>query len=81
MKDMSKAGGGMDYMAMMPESYNVIINNAHSSIETIAKDEQNEEAKQTISQLLDLALLAQGLLKGEELTSFINRSYDFLKNK
>ncbi len=79
MKDMSKAGGGMDYMAMMPESYNVIINNAHPSIETIAKDEQNEEAKQTISQLLDLALLAQGLLKGEELTSFINRSYDFLK--
>ena len=73
MKDMSKLGGGMNFYGSMPENYKVSINANHNVISRIL---QSDEAKQIemARQAFDLALLAQGMLKGADLTAFVERS-------
>ncbi len=80
MKDMSKTGG-MDYMDSMPGTYNVVVNGSHPVVEQLTADSEKEESQQLVSQLIDLALLEHGLLKGEELTAFVQRSFGLLKSK
>ena len=80
MKEMQQTGGGgMFGMGNMPEMYNLIVNANHEMMSEIlaAKDEAKKE--EVIKQSLDLALLSKGLLKGEALTNFINRSYSLIK--
>ncbi len=80
MKEMQQTGGGgMFGMGNMPEMYNLIVNTNHEVMAEIlaAKDEAQKE--NVIKQSLDLALLSKGLLKGEALTNFINRSYSLIK--
>ena len=45
----------------------------------ILKSKSKDKKQRLINQSLDLAKLSQNLLKGEELTSFIKRSVDFIK--
>ena len=75
MKDMSKmgGGGGMNFYGSMPDNYKVAINANHPLISKILL---TEEGMQTIlaKQAYDLALLAQGMLKGADLTAFVERS-------
>lgn len=72
MADMSKYGGGQfAFMGEMPEQMNLIVNANHASISAILK---SDKAGEKIKQLYDLALLAQGMLKGKSLTDFIQRS-------
>ena len=75
MKDMSKLGGGMNFYGSMPENYKVSINANHKVISRIL---QSDEAKQIemARQAFDLALLAQGMLKGADLTAFVERSVE-----
>ncbi|MGB3005210.1 MAG: molecular chaperone HtpG, partial [Chitinophagaceae bacterium] len=79
MKDMSKlgGGGGMNFYGNMPDSYKVSINANHKIVTKIL---QAEEAQQTLmaKQAFDLALLAQGMLKGADLTAFVERSVEVL---
>ncbi len=77
MKDMSKLGGGMNFYGAMPDSYKVSINANHKVISKIL---QADEAKQTemAKQAFDLALLAQGMLKGADLTAFVERSVEVI---
>ena len=78
MKDMNELGGGMMGFGQFPEMYNVVVNSNHPLISRILdekdKNKQNKLAKQTT----DLAMLSQNMLKGEDLTQFINRSLDML---
>lgn len=80
MKDMQASGGaGMFGMGNLPEMYNVVVNaNSDLATEILAKDSK-EEKEALINQALDLAKLSQGLLKGKELTNFINRSFKNIK--
>ncbi len=80
MKDMQAAGGaGMFGMGNFPEMYNVVVNsNSELASEILAK-ESTDEKNALINQALDLAKLSQGLLKGKELTNFINRSFKNIK--
>lgn len=78
MNDMSQMGG-MDYMAAMGRSYSLIVNTNHPVIAGLADLSDTEKQKNTVSQLVDLALLSQGLLKGEKLSNFIHRSIDIIK--
>jgi molecular chaperone HtpG len=78
MKDMSKLGG-MDYMENMPGAYNVVINGHHPLVEQVTAMENEADKEAKLSQMLDLALLEHGLLKGEELTQFVKRSYGFIR--
>ncbi len=77
MKDMSKLGGGMNFYGAMPDNYKVAINGNHKLISKILTA---DEAQQTVlaKQAFDLALLAQGMLKGADLTAFVERSVEVL---
>ncbi|PKV49957.1 molecular chaperone HtpG [Aquimarina sp. MAR_2010_214] len=81
MKEMQQTGGGggMFGMGNMPEMYNLIINTNHELIGQIAATKTEKKKERLIKQSLDLARLSQNLLKGEELTDFIKRSYDMIK--
>jgi molecular chaperone HtpG len=80
MRDMSKLGGGMDYMGAMPDTYNLVVNANHKLIGNILKEKDGEGRDQLVKQLTDLAKLSQSLLKGEDLTAFIRRSLDMIGN-
>jgi len=71
--------GGMQMFGSMPENYNLDINANHELISNLLVEKSKKKRNNLISQLLDLALLSQGMLKGEELTSFISRSVSMIK--
>ena len=78
MKDMAKMGGGMSFYGSMPDNYKVAINGNHKLIGRILQSENEEEQKELARQAFDLALLAQGMLSGSELTEFVNRSVSLI---
>ncbi|MCD2422989.1 molecular chaperone HtpG [Niabella pedocola] len=74
MKDMAAMGGGMSFYGSLPDKYKVAIN-ANHPLATKILAETNADARQALAQqAFDLALLAQGMLTGAELTSFVERS-------
>ena len=77
MKDMSKFQSGMGFYSQMPDSYNLVLNADNALIKGVLAD--TEGKGDTISQLIDLALLQNGMLKGEALDKFLKRSVDLLK--
>lgn len=78
MKEMQSVGGGMMGLGNFPEMYNLIVN-ANSPLATQILETTDPNAKQElISQALDLAKLSQGLLKGEALTKFVERSFELI---
>ena len=76
MKDMN-AASGMPGMGMMPDQYNVIINGNHPIIGKILGADDAQQAELT-KQAYDIALLSQGKLTGNDLTSFLKRSLELL---
>lgn len=78
MKDMSAMGGGMAFYGSMPEMHNLVVNSNHPLISKILNEKDLDKKKQLTKQTADLAMLSQGLLKGEELTKFIKRSVDLI---
>ena len=78
MKDMQQSGGN-NMFGSMPEIHNVIINVNNDLVNTIFNSKSKAKRERLIRQSLDLARLSQNLLKGEELTSFIKRSFDIIK--
>jgi len=80
MKEMQQTGGGgMFGMGNMPEMYNLVVNTNSELVNDILSTKTKKKQERLINQSLDLARLSQGLLKGEELTNFIKRSYDMIK--
>ena len=80
MKEMQQTGGGgMFGMGNMPEMYNLVVNTNHELVSQILNTKTRKKQERLINQSLDLARLSQGLLKGEELTNFVKRSYDMIK--
>ena len=79
MKEMSASGGGgMFGMGNFPEMYNLVVN-TNSELATNILNSSEDIQKDLVKQALDLAKLSQGLLKGEELTAFVKRSFETLK--
>ncbi len=82
MKDMSAIGGGMaSFYGQMPDEVTLTVNGNHPIFQQLLKEENTDKLNKQIRSLADLALLSQGLLKGEELTSFINRSVELMEGK
>ena len=80
MKDMQQTGGGgMFGMGNMPDMYNLIVNTNNDLVNEILNTKTAKKRERLINQSLDLARLSKGLLKGEELTNFISRSYEMIK--
>jgi len=76
MKDMQRTGGGggMQMFGSMPDSFDVTVNANSPLVSKVLAEGGDTIAKQAF----DLALLAQGMLKGEALTAFVKRSTELL---
>jgi molecular chaperone HtpG len=80
MKEMQQTGGGgMFGMGNMPDMYNLVVNTNHPLVGEILTTKTKKKRTRLINQCLDLARLSKGLLKGEEMTAFIHRSFDMVK--
>jgi molecular chaperone HtpG len=76
MKEMSAMQGGMmNFYGEMPVTYKLVVNTNHPLIEKLVADSKNETL---VHQLIDLALLANNMLKGEALSNFVKRSVELL---
>jgi molecular chaperone HtpG len=76
MKEMAEMQGGMNFYGDLPLSYNMTVNLDAPVVKRIEANKEN--SKETVSQLVDLALLSNGLLKGEALSKFIKRSIELI---
>ena len=76
-REMSALGGGMNFYGELPEGYNVKVNMENPLIAKIWGD--REGTNELLHQVIDLALLSKGMLKGKALADFIARSQDLLK--
>ncbi|MGC4041757.1 MAG: molecular chaperone HtpG [Flavobacterium sp.] len=80
MKEMSQTGGGgMFGMGNFPEMYNLVVNTNSDLATTILNTSDKSVQEGLVKQALDLAKISQGLLKGEELTAFVKRSFELIK--
>jgi molecular chaperone HtpG len=80
MKEMSQSGGGgMFGMGNFPEMYNLVVNTNSELATTILNTPDKSAQESLVKQALDLAKISQGLLKGEELTAFVKRSFELIK--
>ncbi|HNQ13534.1 MAG TPA: molecular chaperone HtpG [Bacteroidia bacterium] len=80
MKEMSAAGGPMPFMGNMPETYSLIVNTNHPVVLKLSSNTDEKSNMALIQNGIDLARLQQNLLKGSELTAFIQRSLDAMND-
>ncbi|HOZ78897.1 MAG TPA: molecular chaperone HtpG [Ferruginibacter sp.] len=79
MKDMGAIGGGMAaFYANMPDEVTLTVNGNHPIYKNILAESDGVIQEKQVRNLADLALLSQDLLKGNDLTSFINRSVELM---
>lgn len=81
MKDMAATGGGgmSSFYANMPDEVTLTVNGNHPVYKDIVLKAETEKQGKLVRNLADLALLSQGLLKGNDLTNFIERSVDLME--
>lgn len=77
MMEQQRMGGG-GFFGAFPETYNLVVNANHAKVGALLENSDTEDQQQKVKQLTDLALLSQGMLKGEELSNFIERSIAFI---
>lgn len=79
MKDMAAVGGGMaSWYANMPDEVSLTVNGNHPIYKNILAQQDAPVQEKLVHNLADLALLSQGLLQGNRLTEFINRSVELM---
>ena len=78
-REMSAMGGGMNFYSSIPESYNIIVNMQNPLVQKIWEGRDGED-KTLLHQVVDLALLSNGMLKGKALADFVQRSEQMLKH-
>ena len=80
MKDMASMGGGMSaWYANMPDEVNLTVNGNHPIFKNVLLETDAIKQEKVVKNLADLALLSQGLLTGNNLTNFINRSVELME--
>ena len=79
MKEQQQLSGGGNMFGDFPENYNLVINSNHELTSNLLNEENADRQNELIEQLMDLALLSHGLLKGKKLTDFIQRSVKMIK--
>lgn len=87
MKEMSAMQPGMAFYGEMPNMFQVVLNVNHPLIKQVMNEVENKEKddvkayaseNKKLKQMIDLALLSNGMLKGEALSEFIKRSIDLM---
>jgi molecular chaperone HtpG len=80
MKDMASMSGPMgSFYANMPDEVTLTVNGNNQLYTAILKQSDAEGQKKQVRNLADLALLSQGMLKGAQLTEFIQRSVELMQ--
>ena len=74
-REMSALGGGMNYFGNLPKNYTLKVNLEHPLVQKLRGEGDHADL---LHQLTDLALLANGMLKGKPLADFIARSQRLL---
>ncbi|MBR6920477.1 MAG: molecular chaperone HtpG [Bacteroidales bacterium] len=77
--DMQKISGQPSFYGMGEEKCNLAVNTNHPVVASLLADSDEAHAKEVCSQLIDLALLSQQMLKGEALSKFIERSVGMIR--
>lgn len=80
MRDMAASGGYGD-LSFMPDEYNLVVNANHPLVNKIINEESKQKKEELVSQLCDLALLSQNMLKGSKLTEFVKRSVGLMSGE
>lgn len=78
MKEMAANGGGYDFMMGMNDQFNLVLNTNHPLMTKVLTETDTVKKENMFHQAFDLAMLAQGLLKGEALTKFVKRSVELI---
>ncbi|HMX80728.1 MAG TPA: molecular chaperone HtpG, partial [Ferruginibacter sp.] len=79
MKEMAAMQGGMGaFYANMPDEVTLTVNGNHAIYKNVLAEAEKDKQEKLVHNLADLALLSQGLLKGNSLTSFINRTVELM---
>ncbi len=78
-REMSALGGGLNFYGQMPNSYNILVNMENPLISKIWEKKDKDDA--LLKQVVDLALLSNGMLKGKDLAAFISRSEALLSGQ
>ena len=83
MKDMASMGGGgmTAFYAQMPDEVTLTVNGNHPLYQSLLKENDEVRRQKQIRSLADMALLSQGLLKGTDLTNFINRNIELMQEE
>jgi molecular chaperone HtpG len=81
MKEQQQLSGGMNVFGDLPESYNLVVNSNHPISSKLLNEKDENQQTELVNQVLDLALLSQGLLKGKSLTRFISRSVSIINSE
>ena len=76
MQEMAAMNPGFNFYGEMPTSYSLVVNTDHPLVKKLLSEEAANSDK--AKQLIDLALLSNGLLKGEALTNFVKRSVQLI---
>mgnify|MGYP001962052708 CR=1 FL=1 len=79
MKEMQQTSGNSMFGGGFPETFQLLVNVNHQLITEILETKTKKKQERLVKQSLDLAKLSQSLLKGEELSTFIKRSFDMIK--
>jgi len=77
--DMQKISGGSPFFGMDTQKSNLVVNTNHSVMEKILEEDSEDKKSVLVSQLIDLSLLSQQMLTGEQLANFVKRSLELLK--
>jgi len=78
MQEMAAMNPGMNFYGEMPLNYSIVLNTDHPLVNGLLESADDEGKGEKVKQLIDLALLSNGLLKGEALTNFVKRSYNLI---
>lgn len=87
MKEMAAMQQQMAFYGEMPDTCQVLLNVQHPYIKELIASSEGMEKEELIAQvssgnklkqMVDLALLAGGMLKGEALSSFVKRSFEMI---
>lgn len=73
--------GGAGFYGSLPEMYNLVVNSNHPVTSKILHEKNTDKQQQMTRQVVDLAMLSQGMLKGEALTGFVKRSVELLNEE
>lgn len=85
MKEMAAMQQQMAFYGEMPDTYQVVLNADHPLIKQLISESENKEKEELsaevtsdgrLKQMVDLALLSSGLLKGEALSNFVKRGFE-----